>query len=132
MRPPRIPFQNSVPIAVLAIAFLMVFSWTVILASAQGKIPQEVTENGTVLTAEKLVLQKYLPLRILLSGTVYSYSGSTKFLDGSGQRLSRKSIPVGSLVNIVYITGKKSSEIYPFQPSAKVLLRVQVVAAKSK
>jgi len=129
MRPPTIQVRKSAPIGVLAIAFLMVFAWTVILASAQSKTPAQVTEEGTILTANKLVLQEYLPLRVLLSGTAYTITGSTKFLDATGMRVPRGSIPVGSPVNIVYVTGKRTSEVYPFDPSDKVLQSIQAVSA---
>ncbi len=132
MRPPRKETQKGIPILLIALAFLMVFSWTVVLASAQDETPKKVLKKGTTHTANKLIVQKYELRSVYLSGTVYRLTGSTDILDASGQRISKKSVPVGSLVNIVYVTDKDTTEAYPFNVKDKVLLKMQVVAAASK
>lgn len=132
MRPSRIHSQYSSPIAIIAVMFLMVFSWTVILASAQDERQGGAAKKGTIETANKLAVQKYGHNSIFLSGSWYRFSGTTKFLDEAGQRIPVKAIPIGSLVNIRYITDKDTAEDYPFTPKDKVLLTIQVVQAAKK
>ena len=132
MRPPRIHSPNSSRIAVIAIMFLMLFSWTVILASAQDEVVQKTLKKGTVNQGSKLVVQNYSPGLVQLNGVWYKFSGATDFLDTAGARISRKSIPVGTMVNIVYITDRDTTEDYPFNPKDKVLTKVQVVATTKK
>ncbi|MFH1112479.1 MAG: hypothetical protein V1792_01030 [Pseudomonadota bacterium] len=132
MRPPRIHSPNTTRIALAAIVFLMLLSWTVILASAQDETPQQTLKQGTVLQKAKLIVQKIEPRLLQLSGGVYLYSGATDFLDTSGEKISRNSIPVGSVVNIVYMTDKDTAEDYPFHVKDKVLIKVQVAATTAK
>ncbi len=132
MRPPRIHSPNSSRIAVSAIMFLMLFSWTVILASAQDEVVQKTLKKGTVHQGSKLVVQQYGFHMMQINGVWYKFYGATEFLDSSGERISRKSIPTGCLVNIVYITDKDTTEMYQFDPRDKVLTRVQVVATTKK
>ncbi|MDQ7785240.1 MAG: hypothetical protein RDU20_20305 [Desulfomonilaceae bacterium] len=132
MRPLSIRCRKSIPIAVSMLGFLMVLSWTVSPASAQDESLQPAVKKGTIHTANKLVLQKYGHYMVTLSGVIYKYTGSTEFLDESGARIPRRSIPLGTLVDIVYVTDKDAAEDYPFNPKDKVLLKVRIVAAASK
>jgi hypothetical protein len=132
MRPPRIHSLNSSRIAVIATVFLILFPMTVILASAQDEVPQKKLKKGTIHRENKVVVQQYAFGMFRISGVWYKLLGVTEFLDSSGERISKKSIPTGSLVNIVYVTDKDATEEYQFNPRDKVILKLQVVATTTK
>lgn len=124
--------MNRLVIAAIVVACLVVMPWALTSVSAQGGTSAKKSSDGEVRTATKLVVNKVMRGRMLLGGEVYHYATFTKYLDGNGYRIRRKSIVPGTVVNITYITGRNKSEMYPFSSQWKVLSKVQIVGSQSK
>jgi hypothetical protein len=92
--------------------------------SAQGK-PER-------MTAQNLVFQRFEPSQIVLSNDLYVYTLSTSYTSLTGRNISRKDLKAGQVVDIVYLTGGRKTEGYPYRPFEKVLVSVRVVAEAKK
>jgi hypothetical protein len=87
--------------------------------SASG-IPERITEQN-------LVVEGFEPNRILLSKDRYIHTVTTTYMSAGGRPIARGALKAGQVVDIVYLTGGRKTEAYPYQPFEKVLVSVRVV-----
>jgi hypothetical protein len=100
-------------------------------AQAQGAKPTEASlAKRTRHSASGLVVDRYVMGMVMLSGQAYRVAKFTQMTASGGTRISGSDLKKNQTVDIEYYQGGKTDEQYPFDPTDKVLIKLQVVGTK--